>query len=101
VTRRTCRDAASSGRVDLERTQECDKVVVLLMCEIHREAVVVEVDDRGEVLREAVVEVGRARGKATQDRSLNLPRSAHLPVISARPGSVVCTVAPVLVFRSV
>ncbi len=43
-------------------------------------------------------------GRAASPRStgpLNLPMSAHLPVNRARPGSVVRTVAPVALWRSV
>ena len=69
---------------------------MLLRREADAEASVVEVDHVVERRREAVVEVGRARRQARRIGPLNLPMSAHLPVISARPGSVVCTVAPVV-----
>ena len=73
---------------------------MLLLGEADVEASVVEIDDGIEIGREAVVEVGRTRGDGAQHRPLKRPMSFHLPVIRARPGSVVAMISPVALLRS-
>src|SRR5689334_24250708 len=56
----------------LQRSQERDEVALLFGREADREACVVELDDRREIGRGAIVEVRRSRRKRTQDRPLEL-----------------------------
>ena len=65
------------------------------------ETAFVEVDDVVERRGGAIVEEGARAASARRIGPLNFPMSAHLPVIIARPGSVVWIVSPVEMRRSV
>jgi hypothetical protein len=86
-----CPDTIGEARwsVFLQRQQECDEIVVVLSVEVEIETLVVEVDGRIKIFREAVVKIRRPRGQATQNRPLEAPDVLPLPLMSARPGSVV------------
>ena len=51
----------------LQRIQECDQVGHFFLRQIHLETLVVKIQELGEVLRGAVVEIRGAGGKASQD----------------------------------
>jgi hypothetical protein len=64
---------------------------MLRRAEADGEAGVVKVDHIIKGRSRRVVEVRRSHGGISQQRRLNVPISAHLPVTIARPGSVVRT----------
>ena len=84
-----------------QRFQEGDEIARFLIAEPNAEPVVVEAHDFVQIPRRPAVEIGRARCRSAQRRPLERPMSCQRPVTSARPGSVVCTVAPVDLLRSV
>src|SRR6185437_6946121 len=55
----------------LERREKCGQIRLLLRCQRHLEALVVEVDHLRQIRSRAVVEVGSTGGEPTQDRSLD------------------------------
>src|SRR5205814_10112252 len=80
----------------LERLQERDQIRFLLRRHIQVEALIVKFNRIHQGSCRSVMEVWGACCQCSQDRSFVFPTSAHLPVTIARPGSVVCTVLPVL-----
>src|SRR5580692_9980209 len=57
-------------RLASEGIEEGDQVLLLFRRQPHLKALVVEVHELGEVCGRAIVEVGRTRGEAAQDRAL-------------------------------
>jgi hypothetical protein len=73
----------------LERLQESDKIVLVLLRKVKSEARIVEVDGVHKSSGGAVVKVRRTPCKAAQMGPLILPTWSNLPSIKACPRSVV------------
>ena len=64
----------------LERLQEGDEVVYVLLGEVQVEASVIEVDSIQQRCRRTIMKIGRTTGKSTQDGSFNLANVIELAI---------------------
>src|SRR4029450_10275728 len=85
----------------LKRLQKRNQIGLLLRAQADVEAAIVEVDTSANVAANPLWKYGARAARPRRIGPLNTDMCFHLPVINARPGSVVRRTSPVVLFRNV